>query len=169
MDDEAKARASSGPDHSADFDAYLDPWCAVPLIGGDDVLFGFALAHPTTGGLGWLVSTPVRSLDRKRRRAVTASGRRYRLGRRIALRDIPGQGEEAWLAFDLLVGADAADLDAVPPISADPAADRQWVAACKMARHLCLAAPSRAPREVEAFISENLHAYLRRRAAAKLC
>ena len=168
-----KARAGSGAedggDQQAGFDAHLDPWCAVRLIGGDEILFGFALVHPTTGGLGWLTSTAISSLDRKRRRAVTASGRRYRLGRRIEPEDIPGEGDEAWMAFDLLVNPDAEDTEAVPPISADPPADMRWVAARKMARHLGLAVPGRAPKEVEAFISEHLHVYLRRRAAAKLC
>jgi len=85
--------------------------------------------------------------DRRPRRA----GRHYKLGRRIQPEDVPGEGEEAWISFDLLIGADAADGDAVPPISADPGRDARWVTACKMARHLDLTAPSHAPADVEAF------------------
>jgi hypothetical protein len=44
----------------------------------------------------------------------------------------------------------AADGDAVPPISADPRRDVRWVTACKMARHLGLVALSRAAADVEA-------------------
>jgi hypothetical protein len=53
--------------------------------------------------------------------ATTASGRRYTLGRRIQPEDVPGEGEEVWISFDLLIHA--ADEDAVPPISADPRRD----------------------------------------------
>lgn len=148
-----------------DFDAVLDPWCLVPLQDGEDVLFGYALSHPGTGGLSWLVSTPIRDLNPRRDRAVTASGRRYRLLRRIELEDIPDEGDEAWVAFDLMLGGDVADIDAVPPISADPPADTRWVAACKMARHLGLAPPQRSPKNVEAFIAAHLSTYLRRRAS----
>jgi hypothetical protein len=43
--------------------AYINPWCAVPLVGGACVLFGFAVWHPNTGGLSWVCSTPIRMLD----------------------------------------------------------------------------------------------------------
>ena len=159
-------KAIGGGGAQPEFDAVLDPWCIVPVRDGEDVLFGYALSHPTTGGLSWIVSTPVRELDARRGRAVTASGRRYRLLRRIELEDIPAEGEEPWMAFDLMLRDAAADTDAVPPISADPPADTRWVAACKMARHLGLAPPRRAPREVEMFISRHLATYLRRRSGA---
>jgi hypothetical protein len=141
----------------------------VPIHGGQSVLFGFALFHPTTGGLSWLASTVVRDLDAKTGRAITgtASGRRYQLGRCVWLEDIPGEGEEAWMAFDIMLGADCADTDAVPPISADPARDILWVTACKMARHLRATAPRRTPSEVEVFLARHMEAYLELRAAAK--
>jgi hypothetical protein len=145
----------------------MDPWCAVPLIGGERVLFGFAVWHPNTGGLSWVCSTPIRKLDAESGQATTASGRHYRLGRRIQPEDVPNEGQEAWIAFDLLIGADAADGDALPRISADPAGDTQWVTACKMARHLGLTAPSRAPTDVEAFLVQNMGAYMRRRTAGR--
>jgi hypothetical protein len=89
-------------------------------------------------------STPIRELDAESGQATTASGRHYRLGRRIQPDDVPHEGDEARIAFDLLIG-NAADGDAVPPISADPRRDVRWVTACKMARHLGLVALSRAP------------------------
>ena len=144
-------------------DAHMDPWCVVPLGDGAEVLFGFAVRHPGTGGLSWVRSTPVRELDEASRRATTASGRRYELGRRIELEDVPGEGDEAWLAFDLLIGLDAADGDAVPSTSADPPRDTRWVAACKIARHLGIEAPGRAPAAVEAFLALNMIAYIARR------
>jgi hypothetical protein len=146
----------------------MDPWCAVPLIGGERVLFGFAVWHPNTGGLSWVCSTPIREFDAASSQATTASGRHYMLGRRIQPEDVPDEGEEAWISFDLLIGADAADGDAVPPISADPARDARWITACKVARHLGLTAPSRAPTDVEAFLVRNMGAYALRRAAGRL-
>lgn len=140
-------------------EACLDPWCAVRLSCSQEVLFGFATRHPVTGGLSWTRSSPIRNLDVARSRAVTASGRRYELGRRIELQDVPDQGEEAWLAFDLLIGSEAVD-DAVPPISADPERDACWIAACKMARRLGVAAPSRAPSRVAAFLRDHSATYL---------
>jgi hypothetical protein len=46
----------------------------------------------------------------------------------------------------------------VPPISADPRRDIRWITACKVARHLGLTAPSRAPGDVP-FLVRNLDAY----------
>jgi hypothetical protein len=74
------------------------------------------------------------------------------------------EGEEAWLAYDLLLSADAADPDAVPPISADPGCDSEWVTACKIARHLGVIPPARAPATVRTFLNEHLAAYVERRA-----
>lgn len=150
------------------FDAHLDPWCDIVLINGDSVLFGFSLSHPVTMGLGWLVSTAVREFDPRASRAVTESGRRYRLGRRIRPADIRNESEEAWVAFDLLIGDEAENGGAVPPAGADPARDTRWVAACKAARHLGLAPPRRAASEVEAFLRAHLDAYLRLREKAGL-
>jgi hypothetical protein len=148
-----------------DIDAVLDPWCAVDLIDGGCVLFGFALRHSGTGGLSWTCSTRVRTMDPARRRAVTASGRRYELRREIELRDIPDAGLEAWLAFELLVGDDAKHGAAVPPVSADPEREARWLAACKIARHLGLPTPGCAPSVVEAFLARNFDAYCKLRAA----
>jgi hypothetical protein len=144
-------------------DACMDPWCLVPLVAGGEILFGFALHHPTTGGLSWVQSTPVLALDEATGGATTASGRRYGLGRRIEPAGIPLEGEEAWLAFDLLIGDDAANEVAVPPISMDRKTDAIWLAACKMARHLGITAPGRAPDAVQAFVKQNIEAYLRLR------
>jgi len=141
-------------------DASIDPWCKVALVSGQEVLFGFVVRHPTAGGLSWTRSSSIHRLDVARRRAITASGRRYALGRRIELRDIPDEGEEAWMAFDLLVGDEVADADAVPRISADPGRDTSWVAACKAARHLGVAGPNRAPSQVDAFLREHYASYL---------
>jgi hypothetical protein len=148
-------------------DARMDPWCIVPLVDGTQVLFGFAMRHPVTGGLGWTRSTPVESLDATAHRASTASGRRYELGRRVEPQDIPSEGEEAWIAFDLLIGLDAADGDSVPPISADPERDGRWVAACKIARHLRLVPPGRAPALVERFLALHATAYVASRVRAR--
>ena len=73
------------------------------------------------------------------------------------------------MAFDILIGRDTDDPDAVPAISADPSADVQWLAACKVARHLRLQPPGRAPREVEAFIQRHLAEYLRHRRSDGIC
>jgi len=148
-------------------DAYMDPWCVVPLIGGDRLLFGFAVRHPGTGGLSWVRSTPIRHLDEAAACAITASGRRYALGRRIEPEDVPLEGEEAWLAFDLLIGPDAADDAAVPPISADGSPDAEWITACKIARHLSVAAPDRAPARVDEFMRRHIAAYLALRAQGR--
>ena len=88
-------------------DAYMDPWCVVSVITGERLLFGFAVRHPATGGLSWVRSTPIRHLDEVTGCAITESGRPYALGRRIEPEKVPLEGEEAWLAFDLLIGADA--------------------------------------------------------------
>lgn len=133
--------------------AHLDPWCLVPLEGGETVLFGYALSHPATGGLAWLVSTEVLELDEAAGRAATRSGRDYVLGRRFTARDVGGEGEEARLAFRLLVepasevAGELADLD------------RGWLACCKAARHLGVAVSARTAAEVDAFLDTYLLAY----------
>jgi hypothetical protein len=145
-------------------DACMDPWCVIRMLTGDDILFGFAIRHPRTGGLSWLRGTPIQHLDDVSRGATTASGRHYRLGRRIELEDIPWEGEEAWLAFDLLVRPQADHDEAVAMLSAHPEHDAQWVAACKMARHLRIDAPSRIPVLVQRFIQRYLSSYFELRA-----
>src|SRR5689334_25024588 len=90
-------------------DAQMDPWCIVALVDGVEVLLGFATYHPGTGGLSWSRSTPIRHLGERTGYATTQSGRHYALGRRIAPAEITLEGEEDWWAYDLLIGADAAD------------------------------------------------------------
>ena len=161
-----RADAACGGGSSGDGpNAVLDPWCLIELEGDDEVLFGYALRHPSTGGLSWLTSSPVVWLDEVAGRAVTRSGRRYGLGRRMEPHEIPSEGEEPWMAYDILLRGDAADEEAVPPFSADPAADHRWLASQKMARHLGVAAPGRDPREVHAFIKRHLMSYVAQRAA----
>ena len=147
-------------------DAYMDPWCVVPLITGDHILFGFAIEHAATGGLSWVRSTPIRYLNEDAGRATTASGRHYKLGRRIDPEGIPMEGDEAWLAYDLLISPDADD-DVVPPLSADSQRDAEWIAACKMARHLRVTLPVRAPVAVQEFMRLHTEAYLALRALGR--
>ncbi len=139
--------------------AAMDPWCLVPLTTGGQVLLGYATQHASTGGLSWVRSTPVVDVDEVAGRARTASGRTYRLGRRIEPADLPAEGEEAWLAYDTLVRCDAADHRTVPPLSTDRHRDSLWLGALKMARHLGIAAPERSLAVVEDFIRRNIDAY----------
>ena len=138
----------------------MDPWCTVPLVKGGAVLFGYAMRHPVTGGQSWVSSSGVVELDATARRVRTRSGRLYELGRRIELEDIPEEGEEAWITFELLLGHDVADEEAVPRRVADPSDDWEWVAACKAARHLGAVPPRRVPRDVHEFMRQHRAAYL---------
>lgn len=140
-------------------DARMDPWCLVPLVTGEQILFGFAVEHPQTGGLGWVRSMPIRDLNEVAGRAATASGRQYALGRRVEPVDIPLEGEEACLAYDLLIGDGAAQGIAARPVPATREDDIAWLAACKMARHLGVAAPDRVPATVQEFVKQNIDAY----------
>lgn len=76
------------------------------------------------------------------RPARTPGGRQTRRGRR----KVPARGAD-------LVSAGS---------------DKVWVAACKMARHLCLAPPGRAPKEVRAFVSTHITATLASRRSSEL-
>ena len=145
-------------------DARVDPWCLVLLTTGEEILFGFASQHPTTGGLSWMCSSPVRKIDFIARKARTESGRLYSLGRRIGQEAIPAEGQEAWLAYDLLVSGDAEDEDAVPRISADRKMDGAWLTACKMARNLGVTPPARVPAQISGFLMGHSPAYLAMRA-----
>lgn len=148
---------------TAEPDAQLNPWCAVDLVSGHRILFGFAWRHPTTGGLSWLRSTPLLRLDSQERRAITQSGRRYALGRQLAAEDIPAEGEEALVAYLLLLGEDARDAGAVPAIAVAPWRDARWLTAQKMARHLRVPPPPRASEPVTRFLEQHRSAYLARR------
>jgi hypothetical protein len=139
---------------ASECDAHLDPWCAVPLETGETILFGYALHHAETGGLAWLGSSELLHLDAAVGRARTRSGRRYLLGRRFAAIDVGGEGEEARLAFQLLVGVDFEELDDLVEV------DRRWLQAKKAARHLAVAPPARTDAATRAFFREHGAAYL---------
>lgn len=137
-------------------DADMDPWCLVP-DGDKPVLFGFAHRHPLTGGLSWVLSTPVVAIDPTHGRAVTLSGRQYALGRRVAVPELPDT--EARIAYALLVavhlGIDTSVL--LGDLDADLA--RQWIIACKMSRHLDLPVPERKRSVLKAFYARNAARY----------
>ncbi len=111
--------------------ALVDPWL---LVTGHDglCLFGFAVRHGGTGGLSWVLSTPVRYLDLLSAQARTRSGRRYDLGQCITVHELD---EEAGVALHLLL-----DRQHFHP---GPDSDARWLTACKMARHVGVAIPSR--------------------------
>jgi hypothetical protein len=140
-------------------DALIDPWCTLEIAAGKHVLYGYAIHHSFTGGLSWVVSTAIYWIASDARRAVTASGRRYELGRRIEPADIPLEGEEAWLAYDILLGDHVVDSDAVPRLSVDRKLDSAWVTACKVARHLDVAAPGRGLLAVDSFLKDHEQKY----------
>ncbi len=139
---------------AAEFDAHLDPWCLVPLEDDSEILFGYAHKHPETGGLAWLTSTEVVHLSPSGRRATTRSGRRYRLGRRFNAVDVGAEGEEARLAFELLVGRDDADADELVEV------DRRWLMARKAARHLGLEPPARTDAATRGFFENHGDTYV---------
>ena len=134
-------------------DAHLDPWCEVPLETGGSILFGFALHHAETGGLAWLSSSQLVDLKEAAGRARTLSGRRYRLGRRFDPLDVGSEGEEARLAFGLLIGVDYEDLDELVEV------DRRWLQARKAARHLGVEPPSRTDAATRSFFKTCGEAY----------
>lgn len=160
----ARRSPTAGPGWVAG--AALDPWLLV-TDGPESALFGYAGVHPSTGGLAWTLSTPVRHLDLQRGRAVTASGRRYDLGRRIELPDLPD--EEARISYAVLV----CPLIGVDPSvhlgSVDPLLAGDWVRARKMSRHLGVAPPAREADAVGRFLARYADAYavvLRRKLGA---
>ncbi len=138
-------------------DAALDPWCLVLTTDGTTFLFGFSTRHPRTGGLGWLISTEALELDVEHGLAITRSGRRYSLGRRFEAVDVGGEGEEARLAFELLVGSSFEEEDVLKEV------DRHWLMACKAARHLAVARPMRTQTGVSHFFKTHSEAYMRLR------
>jgi hypothetical protein len=98
----------------------MDPWLLVKLANGSNALFGFAIQHAGTGGLSWVLSTPVVWIDTEAGRAETASGRRYTLGREVTVGTLPTV--EARIAFTLLVAPHLADPSPLPPVPQDSAA-----------------------------------------------
>jgi hypothetical protein len=138
----------------AEVDAHLDPWCEVPLDTGGTVLFGYALHHEETGGLACLSSGEVRDLDVAARRGTTRSGRCYRLGRPFDPVDVGAEGEEARLAFHLLIGGAFEDRDDLDEV------DRRWLMARKAARHLGVEPPVRTDAATRSFIETHRDAYV---------
>ncbi len=118
-------------------DAFLDPWLLFELHDGLEILFGYAVNHPVTGGLSWMHSSPVKEFDEVACRARTVSGRLYALGRRTAVECLD---EEGRAVFDLLI------LKPGGFLAPDPLADfftGEWLAARKWARHLQVPPPPR--------------------------
>ena len=138
--------------------ARMDPWCPVELADGSEALFGFAVEHADTGGLSWVLSTPVVWLDVAAGRARTRSGRRYTLGRRVTPLELPT--EEARIAFSFLAAPHLEDPDAAPPLAGDADLAATWVTACKMARHLKLETPPLDnPVALRDFVARNIERY----------
>ncbi len=134
--------------------AHLDPWCIVPITSGESLLFGYALWHPTTAGLGWMTSTELLELDAAAGIGRTRSGRRYTLGRRFEAMDVGAEGEEARAAFEHLLGSEFEGMKRLWEM------DRQWVASQKVARHLRVPPPARRPADVKTFLDRHLVAYV---------
>jgi hypothetical protein len=148
--------------------AEMNPWCTVPLRSGTEVLFGYALIHPLTGGLSWMSSSEISKLDMLTGRARTKSGRIYKLGRQFALEMLYYEGEEAEIAFELLFGHDISDQANTPAQVLNRLADSNWVAARKVARHINVEPPNRIPHDVDSFLSQHREAYQRIRALRKI-
>ena len=121
------------------------------------MLFGYAALHPGTGGMSWSRSSEIVGLDRAGGSARTESGRSYRLGRRFRPGNVADEGEEAWLAFLMLVGRAYADHVTIPGARDT---DARWLAACKMSRHLGIDAPSRHPASVGTFMGRHMQFYM---------
>jgi hypothetical protein len=145
-------------------DASMDPWCLIRLAGGD-VLLGYAARHPATGGLSWVRSTPVVEINELARWARTESGRRYRLGRGIALAELPRVSDEGWIAYLLLVARAEGMLADSDGSFFETAAS--WLAACKAARWLKVHPPRRNRSEVDAWWAEHLEVYVAVREASE--
>jgi hypothetical protein len=131
--------------------ARLDPWCLVPVISGEQILFGFATEHPGTGGLAWTRSSAANHLISRIGLAWTESGRVYTLGRRFEVAGLQQEGDEAVVAYALLIGQ--RDAGGTHIYEGDPTVDAAWLKACKATRHLGIATPGRKPEAVAAFLS----------------
>jgi hypothetical protein len=150
---------SGGKDSACD--AFLDPWCIVPMTDGTKILFGFALIHAKTGGLSWMSSSELLQLDLQAGSAVTYSRRHYRLGRRFEAVDVGAEGDEARWAFELLVFAGYEDAEKLRRV------DKLWLTVGKAARHLKLERPPRTGPAIEAFFDRHGAAFEVARAAAR--
>lgn len=141
----------------AEVTATMSTWMLVDTF-GDECLFGFAERHPSTGGLSWVLSTPVVEFTEAMERARTASGRVYALGRQITADDLD---EEGCVALALLLADGAAS-------NPRDIRDTNWVIARKMARHLQMSAPSRADNEaVSRFLERYRDLYLSQRGGGR--
>jgi len=141
----------------AEVTATMTIWMVVDAF-GEQCLFGFAQWHPNTGGLSYVLSTPVVEFTGSVDKARTASGRVYSLGRQVSFRDLDEEGQ---VALRLL-------LDDDPYRYPGAADDLKWISARKMARHLGLSAPPRSdPSAVEQFWNSNFEAYLKRRSGSR--
>ena len=96
-------------------------------------------------------------MNRARNGAKTQSGRRYMLGRQFDAYDIGNEGEEARLAFELLVGICYERADDLKEV------DRTWLTALKAARHLGVEPPARRERDITEFMRSHSDAYLQLR------
>lgn len=135
--------------------AWLSDWMLV-IVEGESCLFGFAAHHPVTGGLSWLLSTKVVELEEARSHAHTASGRFYRLGRKVTVSELDDEGR---LAFRLLV----THRGLTGPERTSGVA---WLCARKMARHLRVAEPPLGQdAEIELFLAQYGTRYARLRTA----
>lgn len=131
--------------------AAMNPWMQVEAF-DEPCLFGFAEEHSATGGLAWTLSTPIEEMTSAADRARTASGRVYKLGREISLQELD---EEGRVALRLLLTTDEY------PGRED---ERDWLVACKMARHLELGAPKRSdPIAAKRFLQLHADAYIAKR------
>ena len=139
----------------------MDPWSKIDLRNGRQVLFGFAVLHPETGGRSWTCSTTVTWCSDAVGVAGTESERVYTLGRQFRVSDLPLEGEEAWVACSLLLGAAGSEL--ILPINVDRWLDPRWLASCKVARHLDLSAPRRRSADVETFLDAHMQSYVLKR------
>jgi hypothetical protein len=131
--------------------AHLDPW--IVFVESDaggcspsPFLFGWAAHHHRLHGLTWMRSSTVVSLEEAGRRAATASGTRYVLGRR-AMRpeDLSAEGRIAWKA--LVLGEASAF-------------ERHWLGALKAARWLGVPPPTLDPDALAAFLARHTAHYL---------
>jgi hypothetical protein len=137
--------------------ALMDPCCLGELTDGSEALSGFAIEHAGTGGLSWVLSTPVVWIDAAIGRAETASGRRYTLSQEVTADTLPTV--EARIAFASLISPQSPAAIPLPLASTDLATAAMWLSACKVARHLMLEAP---PLEDSAAVTDFLETSTKR-------
>jgi hypothetical protein len=130
--------------------ATIREWIIVQYL-GEFCIFGFAERHASTGGLSWVISTPVVDLSATAAGTLrTISGRLYILGKRI---EEPDLDEEGRVALRMLIRPDGV-------YSHDEQLDLLWLTALKMARHLGLKAPPRAAHDaIAVFVQRHGAAY----------